>query len=63
MPPPMRMASTLASRFSMTSILSETLAPPRIATKGFGGIGERLAHVVELLLHEQARRRRAGRSA
>ena len=37
MPPPTRSASTLLNRLWITSILSETLAPPRIATKGFSG--------------------------
>ena len=34
MAPPMRMLSTLPSRFEMSLILSLTLAPPRMATKG-----------------------------
>ena len=34
MPPPMSSASTRGSRLSMTSILSETLAPPSTATNG-----------------------------
>ena len=37
MAPPMQMASTLPSRFSRTLILSETLAPPRMATNGLAG--------------------------
>ena len=37
MAPPMSSASTRSSRFSMTSSLSETLAPPRIATNGRSG--------------------------
>ena len=34
MAPPMSSVSALSSRLSMTSILSETLAPPMMATKG-----------------------------
>ena len=34
MPPPMIMRSTLGRRLEMTSILSETLAPPMMAAKG-----------------------------
>ena len=41
----------------MTSILSETLAPPRIATNGRSGRFERVAEVLQLLLHQQAGRR------
>ena len=37
MAPPMTMALTLLVRFSMTPILSETLAPPRMATNGRSG--------------------------
>ena len=37
MPPPMISASTLVIRLRMTSILSLTLAPPRMATNGFAG--------------------------
>jgi hypothetical protein len=37
MAPPISSASTLGSRLSMTLILSLTLAPPRMATKGFSG--------------------------
>jgi hypothetical protein len=33
-PPPMSRPSTLLSKFSITPILSLTLAPPKIATKG-----------------------------
>src|SRR6266436_1932355 len=38
MPPPMSMTSAIFIRFSTTSILSLTLAPPRMATKGRGGL-------------------------
>src|SRR5580765_272024 len=38
MPPPMSMASAIFIRFSTTSILSLTFAPPRIATKGRVGL-------------------------
>ena len=34
----MQTASAFASRFSSTSILSETFAPPRIATNGRAGL-------------------------
>ena len=38
-PPPIRMVSTLFSKFSITPILSDTFAPPRMATKGrFGSL-------------------------
>ena len=37
MPPPMSIASAIFIRFSTTSILSETLAPPRMATNGRAG--------------------------
>ena len=36
-PPPMSSTSTLSISRSMTPNLSETLLPPRIATKGFSG--------------------------
>ena len=34
MAPPIRSRSTILARFSMTSILSDTFAPPRIAIDG-----------------------------
>src|SRR5436189_59681 len=37
MAPPIRIASTLSMRFTMRSILSDTLAPPRTATYGLSG--------------------------
>jgi hypothetical protein len=37
MAPPINSLSTTLPRFAITSILSETLAPPRIATHGRGG--------------------------
>ena len=37
MPPPMRSLSAFCSRLRMTPILSEILAPPRMATKGRSG--------------------------
>ena len=37
-PPPRTSMSTLVSRWSITSILSETLAPPRIAANGRSGV-------------------------
>ena len=53
----MSSASTWPSRFSMTSSLSETLAPPRIATNGRSGIAQRLAEVLDLGRHQEAGRR------
>ena len=51
----------------MTSILSDTLAPPRIGDERPLGVAERLAEVLELLLHQQAAppaaRERAARCA
>ena len=41
----------------MTSILSDTFAPPRIATNGRSGRLERVAEILQLLLHQQAGRR------
>ena len=38
----------------MTSILSDTFAPPRIATNGRSGDFERVAEIAQLLLHQQA---------
>ncbi len=38
MPPPMSRASTFCIRLRMTSILSLTLAPPRMATNGRAGL-------------------------
>ncbi len=38
MPPPISMVSAIFIRFSTTSILSLTLAPPRIAAKGRAGL-------------------------
>ncbi|MPN05640.1 hypothetical protein SDC9_152891 [bioreactor metagenome] len=38
MPPPMMMASTFGKRFLITPILSDTLAPPKMATKGRLGL-------------------------
>ncbi len=38
----------------MTSILSETLAPPMMATKGLMGSATALPRYVELLFHQQA---------
>src|SRR6185312_8534706 len=38
MAPPINSASTFVSRLRITSILSETLAPPMMATNGFSGL-------------------------
>ena len=38
MPPPTMTLSAMFSRFSMTAILSETFAPPKIATNGRFGL-------------------------
>ena len=37
MAPPINSLSTTLPRFAITSILSDTFAPPRIATQGRGG--------------------------
>ncbi len=37
-PPPIKILSAFFSKFSITPILSLTLAPPKIATKGFSGL-------------------------
>ena len=50
----MRSASTRPSRFSITSSLSETLAPPRIATNGMIRGSERLAEIVDLGRHQES---------
>ena len=42
MPPPMMSLSTLSSMFLMSRILSETLAPPRMASTGFTGASSTL---------------------
>ena len=47
----------------MTSILSDTLAPPRIATNGRSGLLDALAQVLELLLHQEPGRAFAARTA
>ena len=46
-----------SSRLSMTAILSETLAPPRIATNGRSGARQHLAEVLALALQQEAGRR------
>ncbi len=52
----MSSASTRGSRFSITSSLSDTFAPPRIATNGRSGLLEHAAEMLELGGHQQARR-------
>ena len=37
-PPPIITLSALSNKFSITPILSETFAPPSIATKGLAGL-------------------------
>ena len=54
MAPPISSWSTTLPRFWITSILSETLAPPRMATHGRVGIGGGHAQVLQFLLHQQA---------
>ena len=53
----MSSASTFASRFSITSSLSDTLAPPRTATNGPLRALEHAAEVLDLLRHQQPGRR------
>ena len=55
MPPPMSMTSAIFIRFSTTSILSLTFAPPMIGYEWPGGIGDRFAEIGELFFHQQAR--------
>ncbi len=49
----------LGSSCAMTSILPEIFAPPRIATNGRLRLGQRLPQVLQLLLHQEPRNRRA----
>jgi hypothetical protein len=42
MPPPMMILSTLSHMFLMSRILSDTLAPPRMASTGFAGASSTL---------------------
>mmetsp|Transcript_73480 Transcript_73480/g.195277 ORF Transcript_73480/g.195277 Transcript_73480/m.195277 type:complete len:210 (-) Transcript_73480:862-1491(-) len=44
MPPPMTMMSTLSKRLSINWILSDTLAPPRIAHTGLPGVSRTLTN-------------------
>ena len=57
MPPPISSLSTRGSRFLMTSILPDTFEPPMIGDERPLRVAERVAQVVELLLHQVARRR------
>ena len=61
--PPIRIASTLVSRLRITPILSETLAPPRIATYGCAGLSSHRAQRLELAHHQEARGALARESA
>ena len=62
MPPPMISVSTLSSRLSMTPILSVTLAPPRMATKGRSGLVMALPRIVESPSPSGSRRPPDGRN-
>ena len=53
MAPPISSWSTTFIRFSMTSILSDTFAPPKIATQGRCGILRHLVQIFEFLVHQQ----------
>ena len=46
-PPPIIIVSTFSIKFSITVILSETFAPPKIATKGLSGL-ERAFPIIEI---------------
>ena len=46
--------STFSSRLEMTFSLSATLAPPRMAVKGRTGVVDRVAQVLDFLLHQVA---------
>ena len=46
MAPPMRMASALPRKFWMSSILSLTLAPPKITTRGLSGLSVTLVRAL-----------------
>ena len=52
-PPPRMTRSTFVSRLSRTLILSDTLAPPRIAANGSLGVLEELREHRDLALHQQ----------
>ena len=54
MPPPIRTASATSMRWSSTAILSETFAPPEMATNGRFGMLQRAAEEGQLLLHQEA---------
>jgi hypothetical protein len=54
MAPPMIRLLTLFSRLVMTLTLSLTLAPPRMATKGFSGLASALPRYSTSLLHQEA---------
>ena len=58
MPPPIRSASTLPSRVSISASLSETLAPPRIADERALRRSKIRPRAVELLLHQEPGHRR-----
>ena len=46
-PPPIIILSTFSIKFSITVILSDTFAPPKIATKGLSGL-ERAFPIIEI---------------
>ena len=55
MPPPISSASAMSIRWSSTAILSETFAPPEMATNGRFGCSSAAPRKFELLLHQEAR--------
>ena len=54
MPPPISSLSHLLSSDSITAILSETFAPPRIATNGRSGDFDRARQIFEFFFHQEA---------
>merc|ERR1719154_23479 len=53
MPPPMIISSTLSNMFSISWILSATLAPPRMARKGLLGLSKALEKYVSSFLRRK----------
>ena len=45
-PPPIIIVSTFSNRFSITLILSDTFAPPSIATKGLCGLSKQSPNIL-----------------
>jgi hypothetical protein len=54
MPPPMMISVARSSRFSMMRILSETLAPPMMAVKGFCDWCRTFSALADFAFHQQA---------